>query len=112
VELLIAVLTLPAALIGSYLGSWFTSAHQLRLERRLETAETILGLLYNRQDDFHLWLAPHPIVGHPADKLTEGQAFNDKLNRLRGYRWMRAVWPDPWLRPGATEMRAVRSYFS
>lgn len=43
-DLLIAVLTPLAALIGSYLGSRFTSAHQLRLERRVETAETILGL--------------------------------------------------------------------
>jgi hypothetical protein len=103
-EVLIAVLTPLAALIGSYLGSRLTSAHQLRLERRVETAETILAMLYELQDDFHLWLAPYPIVGRPTDKLTEGQLFNDKLNRLRGYRRMRAVWLDPWLRPEAIQM--------
>ncbi len=102
-EVLIAVLTPLAALIGSYLGSRFTSAHQLRLERRVETAETILSLLYELQDDFHLWLAPYPVVGRPADKLTEGRLISDKLNRLSGYRQRRAMWLDSWLCPEAKE---------
>ena len=38
-DVLTAVLTPFAALVGSYFGSRLTNAHQIRLQRRLETAE-------------------------------------------------------------------------
>ncbi len=45
---------------------------QYRDGRRIEAAETVLGLLHELQGDFFAWLNLGGFVGAPVDKRLEG----------------------------------------
>lgn len=96
-DVLIVLLAPVAALVGSHWGSRVAGREQLRYERRVDTVETVLTLLYELRWDFRLWIDPRGFIGRPADKLTEGELILSKLNRLRSYRKTRSMWLDPWV---------------
>lgn len=96
-DVLIVLLAPAAALVGSHWGSRVAGREQLRYERRVDTVETVLTLLYELRWDFRLWIDPRGFIGEPKDKLTEGELILSKLNRLRSYRKTRSMWLDPWV---------------
>lgn len=81
---------------GSYLGAREVGRRQYRNGRRIEAAETVLGLLHELRGDFFVWLDQRGFVGTPVDKRLQGQLFTAKLNRLTGYRATRSAWLDGW----------------
>lgn len=85
-----------AALAGSYLGAREVGRRQYRNGRRIEAAETVLGLLHELRGDFFAWLDQRGFVGTPFDKRLQGQLFTTKLNRLTSYRAGRSAWLDGW----------------
>ena len=101
-QVLIALLAPAAALAGSYWGSKIAGRDRLRYERRVETAEKVLALLYEIGSDLAVWTDPRMLVGSSGralDDFTEGRLVLGKLRRLRSYRQTRSMWLDPWLDP-------------
>ena len=106
-EVMIALLAPTAALAGSYWGSKVAGRDRLRFERRVETAETVLVLLYEIGSDLAVWVDPRNLVGSSGralDKFTEGSLVLGKLQRLRSYRQTRSMWLDPWLESGVVKV--------